>query len=338
MKDNAMRDPRIGRRRFLQIIAVAGAAGALYRFGVQPEEMATHVVRESRSMMGTEINLIVCGPDADGCRMAISSTFERMGDLTGRLSRHDIHSELSRLNSEGQLTAASSDLRQVLALADEISQRTDGAFDVTVLPLLDLYAKGSIPSPAHVAKTLDLVGYKGITSARGNIVMAVPGMGITLDGIGKGYIVDQGVAALKAAGFPNVYVEAGGDLAVTGTKPAGQPWRIGIRSPRPQDPNQMVVVKASGNLAVATSGDYMQFFSDDMRHHHIIDPRSGISPAELASATVTAPTVAMADGLATAAMVLGPEQAMQVVETMDDCEGYFVDKGLRQYRTSGFQG
>ena len=115
------------------------------------------------------------------------------------------------------------------------------------------------------------------------------------------------------------------------------PRRIGIRNPRPEEASNLITIEMS-NKAVATSGDYMQPFTANMRHHHIIDPRSGISPPELASATVCAPTVAMADGLATAAMVMGPEQALVTLESLPDCEGFFIGKDLQQYRTKGFLG
>jgi thiamine biosynthesis lipoprotein len=88
--------------------------------------------------------------------------------------------------------------------------------------------------------------------------------------------------------------------------------------------------------AVATSGDYLQAFTADLRQHHIIDPRSGFSPPELASCTVTAPNVAIADGLATALMVLGRQTALDLIESLPDCEAYLVDKALQPYHTSGF--
>ena len=160
-------------------------------------------------------------------------------------------------------------------------------------------------------------------------------MGVSLDGIGKGYIVDRGVDQLKDYGFNNVYVEAGGDLMVSGQKSDDTPWRIGIRNPRPEQKKELVTLKVS-DKAIATSGDYFQAFSPDLKHHHIIDPRSGFSPPELASCTVTAPNVALADGLATAAMVLGKDAALDLLEPMQGCEAYMVTKELKQYNTTGF--
>lgn len=327
----------IGRRQFLQIVAMAGATGGLYHIGLLGGKEGDQVVRFSRSMMGTEINLIVCGPDRESCLQVAQSTLERMGELERIFSRHRADSELSRLNREGVLPVASAHLAEVLGLADDISRRTNGAFDVTVLPLLQLYGRDRLPDSTQLNHCLALVDYRKIERQGSTLTLTRPGMAVTLDGIAKGYIVDQGVATLRAAGFDNVYVEAGGDLMVSGTKPAKQPWRIGVRQPRPEIDWRMPIISTTTPLAIATSGDYMQAFSDDLRHHHILDPRTGMSPPELASATVTAPSAALADALATAAMVLGPERSMAAIGTFAGCEALLIGKDLRQYRTNGFQ-
>jgi thiamine biosynthesis lipoprotein len=339
MKQQTGTSPLIGRRAFLQIIAAAGAAGALWQFGLRPELLPGQVIRESRVMMGTQVNLIIYGPDRESCKDAVYVTFARMEELIGILSRHSSGSDLYRLNKNGFLPEPRKEMREVLLLAEGISKATEGAFDVSVLPLLKLYSERSpqdtLPADHALHETMQLVDYRKINISRPSITLEKMGMALTLDGIGKGYIVDQGVSTLKSKGFSNVYVEAGGDLMVSGVKTGNKPWRIGISNPRPESSASLVALRIS-DRAVATSGDYMQPFSPDMRHHHIIDPRTGISPPELASATVTAPTVALADGLATAAMVMGPGNSLELLESMDNCEGFFISKELKQYRTSGF--
>lgn len=339
MKHHVTTSPQFGRRRFLQVIGIAGAAGALWHFGVRPGSDTFQTVRQSRVMMGTQINLIVYGPDRDMCEDAVHATFQRMEKLISLLSRHDERSELSKLNSQGVIPDPSRDLHEVLLLAEHISNITQGAFDVTVLPLQQLYIESkrnnSLPASEKLYKALQLVDYRKIDNQTRRIAFANQGMAITLDGIGKGYIVDQGVEVLRSKGFPNVYVEAGGDLMVTGKKPGEHPWHIGIGNPRPKKNNHLVTIELT-NKAIATSGDYMQAYSKDLRYHHIIDPQTGFSPPELASATVTAPNVALADGLATAAMVLGPNKSLEIINSISGCEGYFVGKDLKQYRTAGF--
>ena len=341
MKQKTGTSPRMGRRRFLQIVAAAGATGALWQLGLRKKILQGKVVRQSRVMMGTQINLIVYGPDSDTCEEAVHATFSRMEGLIGSLSRHSPESELSELNRTGRLANPGNDLRQVLLFAEQISKLTEGTFDVTVLPLLELYKNGhadnTLPTTEELHNTLQMVDYRKIAISPTAITLDKKGMAITLDGIGKGYIVDQGVATLKSRGFSSVYVEAGGDLMVTGAKKGDEPWRIGIRNPRPESSDKLIAIGIT-NRAVATSGDYMQPFTPDLRYHHIIDPRTGISPPELASATVTAPTVVLADGLATAVMVLGPKKSKELLESIPGCEGLFISKNLSRTQTSGFIG
>lgn len=332
------RQTGMNRRRFLQIIAVAGAAGALYQVGPRFFGGDLVTVRESRVMMGTQINLIVCGPDRQACYDAVDATLGIMESTQAVLSRHDPESELSRLNRFGSLHNPSKALHNVLSLGLDISRSTGGAFDYTVLPLIRLYEADTLPGAGQLDDILRLVDYSQVDVGRERVSFNRPEMAVTLDGIGKGYVVDQGVKTLQEKGFTNVYVEAGGDLMVAGSKPGNRPWRIGVRNPRPEHPEALLTLELQGETAVATSGDYMQAYTADRLQHHILDPRTGKSPVELAGATVTAPSVALADGLATAAMVLGPEQAVDMLESREQCEGLFIGKDQRRYTTSGFPG
>jgi thiamine biosynthesis lipoprotein len=239
------------------------------------------------------------------------------------------------LNRSGSLSAPPRALLEVLQLSRSLSEQSDGGFDVTMLPLLTLHSERQYPDPATLQQARNGVDYRKLMVSETGIHFAAPGMAITLDGIGKGYIVDQGVAALKEQGFAQVYVDAGGDLMVTGSKPDGSPWRIGIMNPRKDHTPKPVVVNVT-DRAVATSGDYFQAFTPDLQNHHIIDPHTGFSSPELASCTVTAPSVVLADGLATAVMVLGREKGLELLESMDGCEGYLIDKELNSSHTAGF--
>ncbi|KJS01954.1 MAG: hypothetical protein VR65_07140 [Desulfobulbaceae bacterium BRH_c16a] len=330
----------MNRRGFMKIVAVAGAATACWQLGLFGSK-AVHAARRSQPIMGTVLNLTVYGPDRDSCEEALTKTIVTMQGLEKKLSRHMASSELSILNSTGFLDNPGEDLRRVLVLSEELSRKTSGAFDVTMLPLLllheELRGNNDHPDTGRLASARSAVGYEHLARNDEAVRFTRPGMGISLDGIGKGYIVDRGVAALRNLGFNNVYVEAGGDLMVSGRKDKNTPWRIGIRNPRPQQDKKMVTIDIS-DKAVATSGDYLQAFTPDLKHHHIIDPRIGFSPPELASCTVTAPTVAEADGLATALMVLGKNDALDLIESMDGCEAYLVGKDLRACNTTGFFG
>lgn len=323
----------------MQIVAVAGAATACWQLGLLGGGKSLQSARRSQPIMGTVLNLTVYGPDRDGCEEALTHTIATMQGLEAKLSRHMATSELALLNRNGFLETPGTDLLQVIAMAGDISRKTSGAFDVTMLPLLLLHEEirgnNDQADSKRLVQAKKAVGYERLVHDGAGLRLLDAGMGVSLDGIGKGYIVDRGVAALKALGFHSVYVEAGGDLMVSGRKDAENPWRIGIRNPRPQQEHKLVTLAVS-DKAVATSGDYLQAFTPDLRHHHIIDPRSGFSPPELASCTVTAPTVALADGLATALMVLGKTDSLDLVESMDGCEAYMVGKDLKISHTTGF--
>ena len=330
----------LNRRGFLQIIAVAGTAAACWKLGIFGSTKTIQVAKRSQPIMGTVLNLTVYGPDQDSCEEALNQTIATMKGLESRLSRHMLDSELSELNRTAILENPSEDLLSVLTLAQDISRKSSGAFDVTILPLLHLHEQirgtNDHPDLQQHSSARKLVGYDKLQLGSKRVEFAESGMAISLDGIGKGYVVDQGVATLRKLGFNNVYVEAGGDLMVSGQKEDKVPWRIGLRPPRPQQQDQKLVTVAVSDKAVATSGDYMQAFTPDLKNHHIIDPRSGFSPPELASCTVTAPNVALADGLATAIMVLGKNDAFDLIEPLKGCEAFMVDKNLQNFNTSGF--
>jgi FAD:protein FMN transferase len=327
------------RRRLLQLGVAAGVVGSvLYLcFGRSPSPTA---IRYSRPMMGTTVNLTVCGADDDFCRAAITTCINRMETLSSRLSTYVPDSPLSELNRRGIIRNAPPELLDVLRMSRELSELTGGAFDPTVLPLLGLYRTlkqtGTLPDRSVVEETLQLVDYRYILIEEpATVRLTRPGVGVTLDGIAKGYIVDQGIAALRASGIVDAYVEAGGDLMVIGRRQDGQAWHIGIRNPRSDNLRHMDTIDLS-DRAIATSGDYLQYFTDDRTAHHIIDPHSGFSPLQIASSSILAPTVAQADGLATATMVLGAERSLALLKTLPDCEGYFFDKQLNKYSTKGF--
>jgi thiamine biosynthesis lipoprotein len=320
-----MRKPT--RRRVLRLAAFAGAGGLLAWWTGRAPRPAK--VRRTAALMGTTVHLTVVGPDRARGEAAAAAALARMAALEARLSRHRADSEVGRLNRDGTLADPSDALREVLALAAEVHALAGGAFDVTILPVLDLYRTG-LPSRAALDAALARVGQDALRVDADVVRFARPGMALTLDGIGKGFVVDAGVAELRRYGFARVLVEAGGDLFA-----AGHRWRIGIRHPRKVDSALLGRFEA-GDLAVATSGDYFQPFTRDRSRHHILDPRTGVSAPGLCSATVLAPTAARADGLATLAMTLDPRAACDLFEALPGCDALLVTKAGDVVRTTGF--
>jgi len=325
---------KITRRDFLKIVAVGGAAGAALKLGLDSLP-ADEIASETRLLMGTVINIKAVGLDPRLAEAAINSCFARMSAHESVLSRFLPGSQLSELNQVGYMHDPHPALLTVLRQSQELSQQTDGAFDVTIHPLLSLYQSSqTLPSDEAIQQALSLVDYRKLKVEESVVRFEQPGMSITLDGIAKGFIVDEGVAELQSFGFENVMVEAGGDLMALGQKTSASPWKIGLQAPRAEMGNLLATLNVE-NQALATSGDYMQAFSDDLSSHHIIDPRSGYSSPELASVSILAPSVMLADGLATSVMVMG-ESGLDLIERMPHCEAFTVTKSAKIMKTTGF--
>lgn len=330
---------QITRRQFLKIFGLTAAGAAAWKLGVPALNAGLAEVSVSRMLMGTVVNLTVVGEDRAAAESAVAATLDHMRELERVLSRHQAQSELSRLNRAGSLDDASATLLAVLQQAQLVSEQSGGAFDVTVKPLLDLYQgahkDGALPDDAALATVLPLVDYRNLRFDGRRVSLARPGMQVTVDAIGKGYIVDEGTRVLRAHGFPNVLVEAGGDLLAAGVKEPGSPWTLGVQPPR-SGAEGLVARFHVQDRAVATSGDYMQSFTPDFSQHHILDPRRGISPPALSSVSVVADDACHADALSTAVMVLGPEAGLALVERLPGVEALLITKDGEVRRSSAF--
>lgn len=323
---------RISRRQALKITAVAGVSLALGGGLIRAllERARLHRIRRTRVQMGTEVTIEVVHPDPDGTRRIVDATFDEIERLEAILSRYRPQSPVTRLARDGVLHEAPPELTEILDRARDLSERTGGAFDVTVAPLLELYRNRvgvgrpddrgrAAPSNEEIEAALALVDYRRLRVEGGIVALEVPGMAITLDGIAKGYIVDRAVATLKLRGAERVLVEAGGDLATTdGDR------KVAVQDPL--DPGASLGTLRLRGEGVASSGDYVHTFGPDRSLHHILDPRTGRSPRHTAGVTVVAQRAMDADALSTAAFVLGPDDGLALLEEADGVEGLIVGK------------
>lgn len=335
-------DRSVSRREMLRFTAVAGISVALGIPALQSliRTGRLHHVERSSRQLGTIVSLSVVHPERDIAQAMVGSAFLEMERLESILSRHRTDTSVARLNRDGNVSDAPTELTQVLRRALEFSKRTEGAFDVTMKPLLDLFASrirnsGLLPEPQEIEEARSRVGYSHLEVDGETIRLLRPGMGVTLDGIGKGFVVDATLALLQRQGASRVFVDGGGDIAVRGRGANGAPWSVGIQDPN--DLNGLLGMIRLGQGGVATSGDYVQTLTSDRRYHHIIDPRTGKSPRELSSVSVVAPTAVDADALSTSAMVLGVKQGLSLLEQSEGVEGMLVTKGGETVVTSGFR-
>lgn len=273
---------------------------------------------------------------------------KELGRVDASLSMFNPQSCISRVNN-GESCVADSMLQLVLKLSMDISKRTDGAFDVTVAPLVNAWGfgfkQGKFPDDNMVDSLLQFVGWQKVTMRNDTILRKDERTIMDLSAVAKGFGVDMVADLLRRHGIGNFMIEIGGEIVAEGTNPKGEKWRIGINKPDDDSTstnNELQEVIGITGKALATSGNYRNFYYHEGRKiAHTIDPKSG-KPVQhsILSSTVMAPSCAMADGFATAFMVMGVEKAKEVLDKEKDLQAYFIyaneDGGLETWSTEGF--
>jgi thiamine biosynthesis lipoprotein len=327
------------RREVIRLTAVVGvglALGAGTAFDLL-RSSRLHRVSVTRTQLGTKVNITVVHPDQAGAHEMVEGAFAEFERLDDVFCRYRAETAVARLNRDGVLHDAPPEMVEVMSRAFDISRMTGGAFDPTIAPVLNLYvshfAKTDVPPPdAEIEAAHALVGWQNVRMDGSTIAFARPGMAVTLDAIAKGFIVDQGVARLSAAGAEKVLVAASGDMGAAGAQ--DDPWKIAIENPR--DPGASLGTIRLHGEAIGSSGDYMQYFTPDMRYNHIIDPRTGRSPEHSAGTTVRASNCMDADAISTSTFVLGPVDGIAFLDQLDGVEGMLVTKTGEQLASKGF--
>lgn len=288
--------------------------------------------------MGTRVSVLALARSRDRAEQAIGTAWQRMDELIGTLSRHDGASALSVLNDRGELRDAPAELVKVVAAAARMHRLSGGAFDATVLPVLELLestaGQGAFEEPdaATMAGALARVDGAALRVDGRRIFLEREGARLTLDGIAKGYIVDALAAALQAEGVRSFLIDAGGDIRTAGDH-AGRPWRVAVREPGEERSAELVQLHDG---AVATSGSYEIAFDEQRTRHHLIGPRDGRSPQECASVTVRAPDAMSADALATTVFLLGPVAGLRLIDSIARAECLIVARDGSRHRSRGW--
>jgi len=281
--------------------------------------------------MGTIIEITLVAEEQDTAQKAALQAFQEIRRIEYLMSPWIESSDVTRINRSAWNDGAkvSPETIEVLKRAQEVSKLSEGGFDITVGPLVQLWRKarerGMPPEMQEVKETLNLVNFRNLkTHYGGKVLLRKKGMAIDLGGIAKGYAVDRAFEILKGLGYRNLVVNAGGDLRVGGSKPGG-PWSIGIQHPR--DPQKIMARISLSDTAVATSGDYEKFFiHQGKRYHHILNPRSGFPAEGCQSVTVLHKEAITADALATAILVLGPEIGYPLCQRLERVDCLIVDR------------
>jgi thiamine biosynthesis lipoprotein len=273
----------------------------------------------SGSVMGTTWSVQIVGSADTDLERSIQA---QLDEINGRMSTYSEHSELSRFNDNASTdwVAVSPELARVVAEALRVAVLTAGAFDITAAPLVDLWGFGpnlalaELPTEAAVVVAMARLGFDnlGVQQSPPALRKSRANLSVDLSAIAKGYAVDQVATLLERRGVRDYLVEIGGELRARGHNARGESWTIGVEQPRPED-RRVQRTFPLYDLAVATSGDYRNFYDrDGRRFSHIIDPRTGY-PVEhrLASVTVLDTSAMSADAYATGLLVLGEEAGFE---------------------------
>ncbi|MCS3923102.1 FAD:protein FMN transferase [Methanosalsum natronophilum] len=298
--------------------------------------------KTTRNVMNTPVTIYVIHENEEVAQSAINKAFDRMIEIENKMSHFNQDSYIAQLNAKSNLEIADPDVLYVIDRSKHYSEISDGAFDITVKPILDLWESAFAPdgpneppNQSQIDETLQLVDFSSIKIDNNHIRMQ-ENMSIDLGGIAKGYAVDQAILILKEEGIKNAFVTAGGDGKYIGINSIkNEKWVIGLQNPD-RDQDFLTRMKLQ-NMSVATSGNYERYFSEEARVSHIADPRTGYPVDHLISTTVIADKAISADSLATALFVMDPDEGLQMIESIDYAECLIITKEKDKIRSSGFE-
>jgi FAD:protein FMN transferase len=281
--------------------------------------------------MGTVVEITLVGEDEEAANKATLQSFQEIKRIEHLMSPWIDSSDVTRINQSAgkEWVKVSQETLRVIKKAREISELSEGGFDITVGPLTQLWRvarkKGIPPSADELKKKLDLVNFRNVMiDQEEKVFLKKRGMSIDLGGIAKGYAVDRAFEVLRTLGYKNLIVNAGGDLRVGGSK-LDQPWSIGIQDPRSSE--KIMATVTISDSAIATSGDYEKFFIyQGKRYHHIFNPKDGLPSDGCQSVTIICKEGMVADALATAVFVLGPEKGYVLCQKLKGVDCLIVDK------------
>ena len=303
------------------------------------------IYRKSKILMDTLVAITVVSDSKNRADKAIDTAFSEIERLEKLSNFFSSESEVSRINKNAGISGVrvSPDILDVLNKAIMVSEKTEGAFDVTIGPVITLYDfyKKIKPEENAVKKNLSLVNYRELIIDRNKSTafLRKKGMLIDLGGILKGYAADKAVEALKRKGINSGLVSVAGDIKAFGLKPDGKPWKIGIRNPRAKGKEDDIMATVElKDMAISTSGDYERcFILDGKRYHHILSPKTGYPAEGCQSVSVITKDGIFTDAFATGVFVLGPEKGIKVLGKMG-FDGIIVDSQGKVHTTPNIRG
>lgn len=308
---------------FLVAVLICGMAEGGGKFSAPASCANTQKHERTEPHMGVPFRIVLYSDTEAAANEAFEAAFGVIAHLDQIMSDYNPDSELMQLcrkSGPGMPVKVSPELLDVLTRANRISQQTDGAFDVTVGPVVRLWRRArrqqELPDAERLEEALSKVGYQKITIDRANrsVELAATDMRLDLGGIAKGYAIDRAMDVLKSHGITSALIDGSGDVLVSAAPPGKCGWKIGIAALNSPEGAPAEYLSLA-HTAIATSGDAYQFVElDGKRYSHLIDPRTGLGLTERSSVSVIAPDCTTADAWASAVSVLGSKRGLDLIE------------------------
>ena len=298
------------------------------------EEVKT--IKRTKILLGTVVEIQVRDADEQKAEDAITKAFEEVKRIDDLFTTYNEAGPVWKINnSVDTIINSESEIYNLIVLCDSITKLSNGSFDVSLDNLTKVWEfytdDPQQPSKTEIDSALLNTGWQKITLLGENKIIKKDKVGLNFGAIAKGYAVDKAIDVLIKYGIKGALVNAGGEISVIGND-----WIVGIQHPR--ETNSIIKKIKLDGFTVATSGDYEQYFEvDGKRYHHIIDPKTGYPSKGLQSVTIINKSNAYADALATAVFVMGKENGIKLIETLDDTEVMIIDSEGKIFYSSGFE-
>ena len=297
------------------------------------EEVKT--IMRTKILLGTVVEIQVRDADEQKAEDAITKAFAEVKRIDELFTTYNEDSPVWKINNSADtIISIDSEIYNLIVLCDSITKLSNGSFDVSLDNLTKVWGfytdDPQLPTKAEIDSALLNTGWQKITLLGDNKIIKKENLGLNFGAVAKGYSVDKAIDALKKLGINEALVNAGGEISVIGND-----WIVGIQHPR--EINSIIKKIMLDGFTVATSGDYEQYFEvHEIRYHHIIDPKTGYPSKGLESVTIINKSNAIADALATGVFVMGKENGMKLIETLDDTEAMIIDSDGKIFYSSGF--
>jgi FAD:protein FMN transferase len=300
--------------------------------------------------MGTQFSIILFAEDEDTANEAADAAFDRIEELNLIMSDYVEQSELNRLSrtsGSGKKMEVSDELFRILKEAYQISEKTDGLFDVTIGPLTKYWRivrrmpEPELPDTAELQEYLDRVGYQYMELDKNDrtVRLQKPGMELDLGGIAKGFAAQEAVHVLRQHGIYSALVDGGGDITLAGPPPGRDSWDVAIPENVSKGESSFIALDLN-EKTVTTSGDMFQYVEiDGKRYSHILNPKTGLGVTNQIQATVISEKGTWADAYASVLTLMEPEEGVRLINSLEETEAIIymsTDEGIREWRSDGF--